>query len=604
MVHLIIIILLNLSIAYDMNVVDIIKSKVKLSDVVGQRVKLTKRGNSVIGLCPFHGEKTPSFTVSDEKGLYYCFGCGANGDVIQFTSDINALDFKGAVDYLAEMYSIDLPKSTSKKSSLIPLLDAATLWFEKQLFANRVAIEYIKSRKIFSDTVKKFRLGYAPAYGLSKYLLSQGFNINDIRSVGLLNSQDQDYFYNRIIFPICNSSGDTIGFGGRSIVDAQSPKYLNSRGNVFFQKRENLYASHFAVREVKKQGKIIVVEGYMDVLMLHQIGVCNVVGLLGTSMTSEHLMYLWEITSEIIIWMDGDVAGKMSSIKSALLALSLIKPGCVVKFVDVFTGMDPYDVCINGGVDSVNSLLDSAKLLSEFIWDYELAKISTDKSSVMPEQCVVLEARIKHYLDQIGDGNIAKYYKKYFYSQIRDLQYRRNESKPLANHSINRASNKLKYVNDEFLLEEYNQLRVMYVIMEFPELLDDPIIFDQFSKFNIKNKNVYKLQQNIINIKVTLCDHVMSKEMLLLELKKSNLEGVIDFISSKISASSFMSIQNRAHNIDIAKKEIEKIMLLDNLQCIQAEILDLRLHGKRDLAEKLSNQAQEIDSRLRELWNY
>ncbi|CEI85535.1 DNA primase [Ehrlichia minasensis] len=588
-----------------MNVVDIIKSKIKLSDVIGQRVKLTKRGNSVIGLCPFHGEKTPSFTVNDEKGLYYCFGCGANGDVIQFTSDINALDFKSAVNYLAEMYGIDLPKSTNKKSSLIPLLDAATLWFERQLFANHVAMEYIKSRKIFNDTVKKFRLGYAPAYGLSKYLLSHGFNVNDIRSVGLLNSQDQDYFYNRIIFPICNSSGDTIGFGGRSIVDTQNPKYLNSRGNVLFQKRENLYASHFAVREAKKQGKIVVVEGYMDVLMLHQIGVCNVVGLLGTSMTSEHLRYLCEITSEIIIWMDGDVAGKMSSIKSALLALSLIRPGCVVKFVDVFAGMDPYDVCMNGGIDSVNSLLDSAKLLSEFIWDYELAKVSTDKNSVMPEQCVILEARIKHYLDQISDGNIAKYYKKYFYSQIRDLQYKSDKSKYLnTNRSIDRVSNKLKYINDEFLLEEYNQLRVVYVIMEFPELLDDPIIFDQFSRFSIKNKDVYKLRQNIINVKVTLCDHVISKEILLLELKKNNLESVIDFVSSKISASSFMSIQNREHSIDISKKEIEKIMLLDNLQCIQAEILDLRLQGKRDLAEKLSSQAQEIDNRLRELWHY
>ncbi|AHX04810.1 DNA primase [Ehrlichia japonica] len=588
-----------------MNVVDIIKSRIKLSDVVGQRVKLTGRGNSVIGLCPFHSEKTPSFTVSDEKGLYYCFGCGANGDVIQFISDINALDFRGAIDYLAEMYGIDLPQNTNKKVSLSPILDAATLWFEKQLYTNHIAIEYIKSRKIFGSTVKKFRLGYAPAYGLSKYLLSLGFNVDDIRSTGLLNSQDQDYFYNRIIFPICNFSGNVIGFGGRSIVDIQTPKYLNSKGNVFFQKRENLYASHLAIRDAKKQGKIIVVEGYMDVLMLHQIGISNVVGLLGTSMTSEHLVYLWGITSEIIVWMDGDVAGKIASIKSASLALSLVKPGCIIKFVDVFTGKDPYDICINGGIDSAITLLDNAKLLSEFIWDYELAKVSVNKNTIMPEQCVMLEAKIKRYLDQIGDNSVMKYYKKYFYSQIRNLQYSKDKSKTLdSGSSVNRANNKLKYINDEFLLEEYNQLRVVYIIMEFPELLDDPIIFDQFSNFNISNKDVYRLQQNIINIKVTLCNHVISKEILLLELKKSNLDDIADFVSKKMSTSNFMLLQNRNYNIDVSKKEVEKIMLLNHLQCIQTEILDLQLQGKRDLAEKLSNQAQEIDNRLRELWNY
>ncbi|AHX03821.1 DNA primase [Ehrlichia chaffeensis str. Heartland] len=588
-----------------MNVIDIIKSKIKLSDVVGQRVKLTKRGNSVIGLCPFHGEKTPSFTVNDEKGLYYCFGCGANGDVIQFTSDINALDFKGAINYLAEIYGIDLPQSTNNKTSITPILDAATLWFEEQLRNNHVAIEYIRSRKISNDTVKKFRIGYAPTYGLGKYLLSLGFNIDDIKNTGLLNSQNQDYFYNRVIFPICNSSGNIIGFGGRSIISTQNPKYLNSKGSAFFQKRENLYASHFAVREAKKQGKIIVVEGYMDVLMLHQMGISNVVGLLGTSMTSEHVMCLWEITSEIIVWMDGDIAGKMASIKSASLALSLIRPGCIIKFVDVFTGKDPYDICINDGVDSVIALLDSAKLLSEFIWDYELARVNVNKNSIMPEQCVMLEARIKHYLSQISDNNVVKYYKKYFYSQIRNLQYSKDKSKFLStDNPVSKVDNRLKYVSDEFFLEEYNQLRVVYVIMEFPELLDDPIIFDQFSKFNISDKNIYVLQQNIINIKVTLCNHVISKEVLLSELKKNNLDEIVNFVIKRMSTSNFMVLQDREYSVDVSKKEIEKIMLLDHLQCIQKEILDLRLKGQRDLAERLSNQAQEIDNRLRELWNY
>ncbi|WDM85669.1 DNA primase [Ehrlichia sp. JZT12] len=592
-----------------MNFVDIIKNSIKLSDVVSQKVKLTKKGNSIIGLCPFHGEKTPSFTVNDEKGLYYCFGCGASGDVIQFTCDINALDFKEAVNYLAEIYGIDIPKNVNNKVSLNPILEVATLWFEKQLYSNLVAVEYIKHRKITNDIIKKFRLGYAPVYGLSKYLLSQGFNVDDIKDAGLLNSQNQDYFYNRVIFPICNSSGSVIGFGGRSIVDTQNPKYLNSKGTVYFQKRENLYASHFAVREARKQGKIIVVEGYMDVLMLHQVGISNAVGLLGTSMTTEHLIYLWGITSEIIVWMDGDVAGKMASVKTASLALSLIKPGCVIKFVDVVIDADPYDICINQGADSVVAILDSAKLLSEFIWNYEFSKVISNNNSVMPEECVMLEARAKYYIEQIADGNVAKYYKKYFYSQIYDLQYSKNRTKSLNNRNVANgllSDNKLKHKTAEFLVEEYNQLRVIYIIMEFPELLDDPIIFDQFSQFKISNENMYRLQQYIMNIKITFCDHTISKEMLLLELEKNNLSHIVDFVLKKMESSraNFIPLKNREYNMDIAKKEIEKIMLLEQLKYIQAEILDLRLTGKNDIAEKLSNQAQEIDNKLRELWNY
>ena len=600
---------LEYPVVYGMNFVDIIKNSIRLSDVVSQKVKLSKKGNNIVGLCPFHSEKTPSFTVNDERGLYYCFGCGASGDVIQFTCDINALDFKGAVNYLAEMYGIDIPQNVNNKTSLNPVLEAAALWFEKQLYSNPVAVKYIKSRKITEGIIKRFRLGYAPASGLSNYLLSKGFVIDDVKNAGLLNLQNQDYFYNRIIFPICNSSGNIIGFGGRSIIDGQRPKYLNSKGSIYFHKRENLYASHIAIREARKHGKIVVVEGYMDVLMLHQVGISNAVGLLGTSMTAEHLTYLWEITSEVIVWMDGDVAGKMASIKTASLALSLIRPGCIIKFVDVVVDNDPYDICISESPDNVAAIIDSAKLLSEFIWNYEFNKIISNSDSVMPEECVMLEARAKHYIEQINDNNVAKYYKKYFYSKIHSLQYSSSKTKALNNKSVfskTLMGNKLKHATDEFFVEDYNHLRVMYLIMEFPELLDDPIVFDQFSKFNISNRDIYKLQQYIINIKVNLCDCTISKEMLLLELKKNKLDDILNVILKKIehSRTNFVPLKNREYNIDIAKKEIEKIMLLDQLQCIQAEILDLRLKGKSDVAEKLSNQAQEIDNKLRELWNY
>ncbi|QLK50407.1 DNA primase [Ehrlichia ruminantium] len=592
-----------------MSIIDLIKSKVKLSDVVGQRVKLTKRGNNIIGLCPFHNEKTPSFTVSDEKGLYYCFGCGASGDVIQFTCDINALDFKGAVSYLAEMYGIDVPQHTDNQIGLIRLLNEATIWFEKQLYSNSFALEYVKNRRITDNTIKKFRLGYAPAHGLVKYLLSCGFNIDDIRKTGLSNVNDQDYFYNRIMFPICNSVGDVIGFGGRSIINTQNPKYLNSKASVFFQKRESLYAAHIAVREARKAGKIIVVEGYMDALILHQLGIGNVVALLGTSMTSEHLTYLWDISTEVIVWMDGDVAGKMACVKAASLALSLIKSGCIIKFVNLDTCDDPYDICINKGITDVMAILDNAKLLSEFIWDYELSKV-TSGSAIMPEQCVMLDARMKYYISKINDSNIAKYYKKYFYNQVRNLQQYSNSKSQIfdSNGLVKKlVVNQFNSMTTESFSKEYNQLRAINIIMEFPELLDNPIIFDQFTKFHISDNSLYELQQHILNIKIALCDSVMSKNVLFLELQKAGLSHLIDYVFKKMVGFKYnttLSHDKKNDHLAISKKEIEKIMLVEQLRYLQEEILDLRLSGKDSLAEKLSHQAQAIDTRLRELWDY
>ncbi|KJV68725.1 DNA primase [Candidatus Neoehrlichia procyonis] len=584
-----------------MEYAELIKNRAKLSDIVARKVKLLKRGNNFIGLCPFHNEKTPSFTVNDSKGLYYCFGCGACGDVIQFVCDIKKIDFKQSLEYLAQIYNIDISKSSGSSDSFYTIMHMVSEWFVNQLHCNKLACEYLKERKISRDIIQKFKIGYAPSDGLKAHLLSRNVKIKSMQKMGLLNRGGREYFYDRIIFPIFNYSGKIVAFGGRVINSKYNPKYLNSAENPFFKKRSSLYGMHFAAACARKQNQIIVVEGYIDVLALHQLGIENVVGLLGTSMTKEHFDNMWAITSEIIIWMDGDNAGFLSSLKILHLALSLMKPGYNVRFITSQSSKDPCDICMDGCIDDVRFLIDNAKLPSDFIWDYELSCLNID-NHIKPEQCAIIEGKINSYIKNINDAHIARYYKSFFYQQIKNLQnsYSKFELRNNASAIGGFIVHKFRNTTFQSCVEEFNQIKAIYIIVEYPELLNDPVIFEQFARFKVDNKDYYMLQQHIVNIHSVYLER-LSKSILIMELKNDKLDAVLTLILNTIESSGCIFT---SYNIHLAKQEWEKIILLKQLQDIQSEILRLRLDGKDEVAERLSDQAQIIDSKLRELWQY
>ncbi|MCM1001500.1 MAG: DNA primase, partial [Wolbachia endosymbiont of Melophagus ovinus] len=325
-----------------MDYIDIIKSRLLLSDIVGKKVRLTKSGDNFVGLCPFHNEKTPSFFVSNTRGSYHCFGCSAHGDVFEFVSQTEGLSFKEALERLASVAGVELPKNlniTKESDKLFSTLSLAANWFAQK---KQGVMAYLRQRKISPEIIDKFKIGYAPNSGLKEYFNSSGIKDEILIDVGLINKNSRDYFYDRLIFPIHNIAGKVIGFGGRALSSEQQPKYLNSSESQLFKKRENLYGLNLALSEIRKKQHIFVVEGYMDVIALHQAGISNTVAPLGTAISAEQIQNLWRFAKEVSICMDGDSAGRRAATRVAEFALPILKPGYPLKFVTLPSDKDPY----------------------------------------------------------------------------------------------------------------------------------------------------------------------------------------------------------------------------------------------------------------------
>ena len=278
---------------------DELRDKVPLSTLIGRKVKLTRRGHEYTGLCPFHHEKTASFTINDEKGFYHCFGCGAHGDVIRYLTEAEKMPFMEAVEFLAGMAGIPMPIPTreqrqleEQRTNLTAIMEEACRFFQSQLFGlgGEKAKKYLIKRGISGLVAKQFRLGYAPSgSALTQHLQAKGFDIRQCLKLGLVAKNQEtgrvhDYFYDRVMFPILDRRRHVIGFGGR-MMEKGEPKYLNSPETALFHKGEQLYALPNAIESIRKKNEAVLVEGYMDVIALHSAGFTNAVAPLGTALT-------------------------------------------------------------------------------------------------------------------------------------------------------------------------------------------------------------------------------------------------------------------------------------------------------------------------------
>jgi len=357
--------------------VEQIKSKLDIITVVGAYIKLDKAGANFKGKCPFHNEKTPSFFVSPDRGSYYCFGCQAKGDIFTFVQEFEGLDFVGALKVLAEKAGVELQHfdrgEKSEKEKLFSILEQATFFFQKNLSENKVAQEYLKKRGINDESVKKFRIGFAPDEwrSLHDFLISKNVSVGEILSVGLIKKADgaekyYDTFRGRIMFPIADSSGRVVGFSGRILVsDDKAPKYLNSPETALFQKSEILFGLDLAKKEIRLKDYSILVEGQMDLVMMHQIGVSNTVASSGTALSALHLTKLRRLSSRIIMAYDGDSAGFSASDRSAKLALSL---GMDLKIAQMPDGLDPADLA-KESPEKLREILKKSKHVIDFLTD-------------------------------------------------------------------------------------------------------------------------------------------------------------------------------------------------------------------------------------------
>lgn len=354
--------------------VDEIFGKVQIEDVVQDYVQLKRRGVNLIGLCPFHNEKTPSFTVSPAKNIYKCFGCGRGGNAVQFLMEHDHLTFPEALRHLAAKYNIEIDEKEEPeevreerqlKDSLFLINAFANKYFQQNLWetpeGKRIGLDYFKERGFLESTIRKFELGFALKQGgFTEKALLEGYNGEFLKQLGLTTEKDRDFFWDRVMFPIHNLSGKVIGFGGRTMTTGlKGPKYINSPESEIYSKRKSLYAIHLAKQAIIQRDRCILVEGYTDVISLHQAGIENVVASSGTSLTTEQIALIKRFSQNVLLLYDGDFAGMKASLRGLNL---LLEQDLNVQLVALPEGEDPDSyVRKNGGEKMMAFLKTMAK---------------------------------------------------------------------------------------------------------------------------------------------------------------------------------------------------------------------------------------------------
>jgi len=367
------------------NFIDDLLARTDIVDVIDARVPLKKKGANYSACCPFHDEKTPSFTVSLDKQFYHCFGCGAHGSVIGFLMDYDHLDFVEAVEELALRAGVEVLREggnvvAEPKRNLQPLIDVnekANLFYQAQLRQHPEAkklVSYLKDRGVSGEVAKTFQLGFAPPgwNNLFDHLTQAGESKALLTELGLVVSNDSnktyDRFRDRLQFPIRNKRGQVIGFGGR-VLDDGMPKYLNSPETPLFHKGREVYGLYEALQASNKNKRLVLVEGYMDVIALYQFGITNSVAGLGTAITAEHIDLLFRSASELVLCLDGDSAGQKAAWRSVVNALPVLRSGRQLKILALPVGEDPDSLIRKEGVDSFEKRLDEATPLSEYFFE-------------------------------------------------------------------------------------------------------------------------------------------------------------------------------------------------------------------------------------------
>jgi DNA primase len=404
---------------------DELRLRTSLSGLIGRNVKLQKAGREFKACCPFHNEKTPSFTVNDEKGFYHCFGCGAHGDAIRFLTDARGLAFMDAVKELADQAGMEVPApdpraqaKAERAAGLHEVMEAAAAWFVEQLdgVEGHAARAYLKERRVSEATRRGFGLGYAPdARGKLRAAL-KGFGNEKLVEAGLLIAPDDDKtgggkepydrFRGRLMFPIRDVRGRCIGFSGR-IVGAGEPKYLNSPDTPLFDKGRSLFNIEKAAPASRATRRAIVVEGQMDVVALAQAGFEDAVAPLGTALTEGQLGLLWRLSPSPLLCFDGDAAGQKAAIRAALRALPGVGPGRSLGFVTLPSGQDPDDLIKSGGRAAFEALLESPEPLGERLWRHE----AEGEPLRTPEQRAGLKRRLLDHVAAISDPDVREQYR-------------------------------------------------------------------------------------------------------------------------------------------------------------------------------------------------
>lgn len=590
---------------------DELRSRIAITDVVGSKVKLTKKGREYLGLCPFHNEKTPSFTVNENKGFYHCFGCGAHGDIIRFEMDANGLPFIEAVKKLAGKIGLQLPtlskdnqEQASKRKSLYEIMDIACSFFEKNLRLpiGAKGLDYFQNKRGLSDdTLKKFRLGYAPNNnGLKALLLSKGISEQDMADLGLITIPEddtrtsRDFFRDRVMIPIMDKQGNIIAFGGRILDDGQ-PKYLNSPETPIFNKRRILYNMAYAKDASYASKRMIICEGYMDVIALDSFNFNYAVAPLGTSLTEEQILEAWKVCNIPTLCFDGDGAGIKAAIRSIDRVLPILKAGYSVNYVFLKDKKDPDEILHSLGPQTFEQYLQRAKPLVDILWH----KCKMNKDTDTPEQKALIEKETYEEVNKIKDEKIRNYYmqemkQRIYYTFGKGAIYKNAKEKKNTkenNNSVNLQKNKSTFIKREFNfvekppLDDYLIRSIIAGVLLYPELIKN--YEDKITAFELSKSQSSKVLFEIIDIHQN--DDVNDSEILIEKIQLN----YSDFIKELWELSMYKS--QKIGMTDL-KEEIDKGLL-----GIQLKQVDIDIRNCVNIMNKQTDDYEEIYHRYQQL---
>lgn len=577
--------------------IDEIKSKVNIVDVIGREVPLKQSGSNFKGLCPFHNEKTPSFMVNEQKQIFNCFGCGEKGDVIHFVQRFNNMEFMEACEKLAEEYNIEIPKhGTRRKEELSRYYEinsvAARFFFDNLTRCANPGYTYIRKRGISDETIKHFGLGYSPNSwnSLYKYLQSKGVSDDDMLKLGLVTQGKKgvyDKFRGRLMFPIFNTRGKVIGFGGRALGD-EMPKYLNSPESEVFLKKNNLYALNFTKKNVSDENQVIMVEGYMDAISLYQNGICNVVASLGTALTENQCQLITRYTKNVVLSYDSDSAG----IKAALRGIDVMRSSHAnVRILQVTGGKDPDEFVKKYGKQEFLKLVNGAAPATDFTLEMTKKKYNLSDNLEIIEyirSCVPILKKLGAVEQDLYVKKLASEFDISEHSILTEIAS--DESRHSSPYPEN--SRKVReFKNDRYGNDERLEVSLLYILTR------DARYLDNFKEDDIKFRTV--LGRELYNIASKLISRNEMAEIniddIYKELDPEDEKALKDILSNIRIGADESSYYRECYVKYVQMHYGEKIIELQNAIAVAEKL------GNEEEISRLAMQLQDIEEKRRKV---
>ncbi|MFL2525555.1 MAG: DNA primase [Pelagibacteraceae bacterium] len=561
---------------YPKSYIEEIKNRLKVSDVVRLKVNLKKRGKEFIGLSPFKNEKTPSFTVNDDKGFYHCFSTGEHGNIFDFIMKLDNLGFGEAIKTLAQRAGMqpyhftkedEVREKESQKIQKLFEIFFSICHLDLQSEYKNSHLKYLLDRGLSVDTINYFKIGFCKdSKKIKDKLFQNNFTANELIKSGMYYKKDGSdelvcRFRNRIIFPILNYFNQYIGCGGRSVLKKALAKYINSPETDFFKKGFNLYNLNNSKKESTDTDKLVLVEGYMDVVSLYNKGVKNVAATLGTAITTSQINLAWKNFDKIILCFDGDQSGLDASYRAAERVLKILKPGKDIYFAKIPNSQDPDDFINQFGQNGFYSLLNQSSDLSEIIFNYHAVNVDRSKAS----EIALLEKKLFQLADEMDDQISKKYIKNSFKNKI-FVNLIKNKKNTFSNQGeLKQASLRLMLTKEEII-----ELSLLNLILNYPNLSENKIEDLSAIEFSFKdNKNfLSELISSLTNENIRSKDNLVKKLQINHEgiLKKISMYANNKSVISNLNEESFNSFfEDYFAEINLCKKNKELLSLESEL---------------------------------------